>query len=111
MQPLKCSLEKQLANSPDTGLQPVAATMQVYPPAKNAIQSCQLERVRTWLGLEEGGGEALRVLAFLVGGDYHTGAERGGSRSALAAIMHLLKGHKVPIFLDISALSKGQQEF
>ncbi len=69
--------------------------VQVCPSGKNALQYCELSRVRTWLELEEGGGEALMVLAFLVGGDYHTGAERVGLRSAFAAVSHLLKGHKV----------------
>jgi len=68
--------------------------MQVHPSVKNAVQYCQLAKVRTWLGLEAGGGDALLMLAFLVGGDYHTGAEKVGLRSAFSAVQHLLKGQQ-----------------
>lgn len=61
----------------------------------NTLQFCDLADVRRWLGLESGGSIAIMTLAFLVGGDYHSGGERVGLKTAMSCLRYLLRGHRV----------------
>ena len=58
---------------------------------------CELDKVREWLGISAGGTNALLLIALLVGGDYHQGAEKVGLRSAFAAVRHLLRNKQVNV--------------
>lgn len=63
--------------------------------SSNALQFTNLDEIRGWLGLEQGGSAAMLALAFLVGGDYHQGGEHVGLKSAAACLRFLLKGQTV----------------
>lgn len=65
------------------------------PCAQNSLGFTDATRIRRWLGLSEGGETAMAALAFLVGGDYHEGADRVGLKTATASLRHLLQGQRV----------------
>lgn len=75
------------------------ACIQVRPAKANALQICELDKVKHWLGISAGGTNALLLIALLVGGDYHHGAEKVGMRSAFAAVKHLLRNKQVRLSL------------
>ena len=51
--------------------------------------------MREWLGISTGGTNALLLIALLVGGDYHQGADKVGLRAGFAAVRHLLRNKQV----------------
>ncbi|KAF5830354.1 hypothetical protein DUNSADRAFT_14694 [Dunaliella salina] len=60
-------------------------------PLKSRLERCTLPALRQWLGLQQGGSEALRAVALLCGGDYNrAGIRNVGHTKALETIRCLL---------------------
>ena len=67
-------------------------SVQIKLQKDNVIEQCQLESIRRWLELKEGGSQALLLLALMVGGDYSTGTDRIGPQTAIKFIKYALAG-------------------